>query len=299
ESARGTRPDKPGQEMTARDTEIAEALQEGVVFYPGLGPRRILGEGGRVAGLELSPIVALTYDRGGRYKPVFGQNGSAVLEADMVFLAVGQEADSSFADVGAFHELPRQGVFVCGDLAGAGHVVEAVASGQKAALAIHKYLGGEGSLGLGEPRPIVPVHHHEKSDTFTKRLTIGRILPPILPVGDRLKDMEPVEGSYSEKVARRQAERCIDCTISPMIGPYHPCNACGDCLDVCPTECISMRFMNKKDLSLNNEDPVEEAEGGGPWVGLMVNEEECVHCGACAEACWSDAICMVRFKEVE
>ncbi|OHB94434.1 MAG: hypothetical protein A3E19_05350 [Planctomycetes bacterium RIFCSPHIGHO2_12_FULL_52_36] len=314
ESARGTKPGRPGQEMTAEDTEIAEALQEGVVFYPGLGLRRILGERGRVAGLELAPVVALDRDGGGRYKPVFGQNGSSVIEADTVFLAIGQEPDPALlqnsefgvrsAELGIPHSASRiphslgDGVFVCGDLAGAGHVVEAVASGQKAALAIHNYLGGKGSLGLGELRPVVPVHHHEKSDTFTRRLTIGRILPPIAPTGARLRSMDPVEGSYSDKVARRQAERCLDCTVSPMIGPYHPCNACGDCLDVCPTECLSLRFMNNKDLSLG-DGWIEEAEGEGPWVGLIMNEKECVHCGACAEACWSDAINMVKFKEVE
>src|SRR3989338_7550231 len=79
ESARGTKPGRLGQEMTAEDTEIAEALQEGVVFYPGLGPRRILGERGRVAGLELAPVVALDRDGGGRYKPVFRQNGSSII----------------------------------------------------------------------------------------------------------------------------------------------------------------------------------------------------------------------------
>lgn len=311
EVAKRTRPGGPEQEMPAEDVEVAEAIHEGVVFYPGFGPRRILGEDGKVVGLELAPVIELTYDKRGRYKPVFGQNGSTVMEADTVLLAMGQEPDLSFltegsnlvvktegSEIKAPFLTSKDGVFVCGDLAGAGYVIEAVASGQKAAVAIHNYMGGQGSLGLGERRPVVAVHYHEKEDTFAKRLTVSRMLPPIMPVGARLKGMEPVEGSYSEKVARRQADRCLDCTVSPMIGPYHPCNACGDCLDVCPTECLSLRFMNKKDLAADNG-VIEEAEGEGPWVGLIINEEECVHCGACAEACWADAIYMVRFEEIE
>ncbi|HHT9119572.1 MAG TPA: FAD-dependent oxidoreductase [Candidatus Hypogeohydataceae bacterium YC41] len=311
EAARGTRPGTPEQEMQADDTEIAEALQEGVIFHPGLGPRRILGEVGKVEGLELAPVIGLNYDKEGRYKPIFGQNSSTFIEADTVFLAMGQEPDLSFMngvsdlatgtkrlEAGAKFVASKEGIFVCGDLAGTGHIVEAVASGQKAALAIHDYLGGKGSLGLGELRPVVPVHHHEKGDTFTKKLTISRMLPPVTPVSERLKSMEPMEGCYSEKVARRQGDRCLDCTVSPVIGPYHPCNACGDCLDACPTECLSLRFMNKKDLS-SADGGVEEVEGEGPWVGLIIDEELCVHCGACAEACWADAIHMVRFKEME
>lgn len=311
ETAGGARPKRPEHEMQAEATEVAEALQEGVVFYPGLGPKRILGEGGKVAGLELAPMVALNYDKKGLCKPIFGQNGSTVIEADTVFLAMGQESDLSFLQGGSGPVTKRErlevdmqfvtardGVFVCGDLAGADSVVEAVASGQKAALAIHNYLGGQGFLGLGEPRPVVPVHHHEKGDTFTKRLTISRILPPAAPVGARLKGMGPVEGSYSEKVARRQGDRCLDCIVSPMIGPYNSCEACGGCVDVCPTECLSLRFMNKKDLSYHNG-RLEEAEGDEPWVGLIINEDQCVHCGACAEACWADAIYMVRFKEID
>jgi NADPH-dependent glutamate synthase beta subunit-like oxidoreductase len=311
EAPKGSRPERPEEEIQAEEAEIAEAVQEGVVFHPGFGPRRIIGEGGRVAGLELAPVVALNYDKEGRYKPVFGQNGSTIMEADTVFLAVEREADLSFlqgrndllkeieqSGAGVQFVASREGVFFCGDMAGTCNVVEAVASGQRAAQAIHSYLGGKGSLGLGGPRPVVPVPHHEKGDTFARRLTIGRILPPAVPVSDRLKGMGPVEGIYSDKVARKQGDRCLDCAVSPMIGPYHPCTACGDCLDVCPTECLALRFMNQKDLSSENGS-IEEAEGEGPWVGLIIDEGECVHCGACAEACWSDAIHMVRFKEME
>ncbi len=309
EVAKGAKKEKPLPEMTAEGNEIAEAVQEGIAFYPGLGPKQILGEGGKVVGVELAPVEDLSFDNKGGYKPVFKQNGSSIIEANTVLLAVGQEPDwSSFQGEentlkrigelegkGPFANL-MDGVFLCGDLSGTGNVIEAIASGQKGAFTIHKHLGGEGSLGLGEPRPLVPVHHHEKSDTFANRLSIGRVLPPIVPAKVRQDSMEPVEGSYSEKVARRQAERCLNCIVSPMVGPYNPCNACGDCIDVCPTECIHLRFINKKDLS-SGDGPIEEAYGEGPWVGLMIDEEKCVHCGACAEACWADAIYMVKFEE--
>lgn len=44
------------------------------------------------------------------------------------------------------------------------------------------------------------------------------------------------------------------------------CDACGDCLDECPVECIAE---------------------GTPYV---IDQEECTDCGACMDVCPNDAI---------
>lgn len=309
EAAKGSRPLNPKDEMPADESEISEAKKEGVVFRTHLGPEEIQGEDGRVTGVKLR-AVSMAYDSEGRLNPVYKSGKGQLMKADMVILAMGRELDMSFAErseglmPGAEGGLridpstmktPKRGVFACGDMTKAGHIVDAVASGQRAAQAIHEYLGGTGSLGLGNSNGIEPVHYHERHDVFAIRCSIWRRLPPILPPKKRLGSMALVEGSYSDYEARRQGQRCLDCSVSPMISPYHPCTLCGDCEDSCPAECIHMRFINKADLN----GTVDGVEGDGPWVSLIIDDNECVHCGACAEACWADSIYMVRFKEKE
>ena len=52
------------------------------------------------------------------------------------------------------------------------------------------------------------------------------------------------------------------------------CTRQGDCVDVCPTECI-----------------VPGAKGDSEWGGrFYIDPEECIDCGACAPDCPVDAI---------
>lgn len=317
EAAKGSKPDRPQEEVSAHPSDIATAEEEGIAFYTSLGPRQIVGENGWIKAVELRDVRTV-YNGDGQFNPVFEEGEGATLEADTLILALGQDWDSSSLKGSGLEpkegiENPLQelgidpktlmashpGVFFCGDAVGSRNIVEAMASAQKAAQSIHLYLGGSGYLGLNGPSQIVPVKHHERMDRFLIRTSIKRMLPPIAPVETRRKSLkEPLERSYSDHVGREQGERCLDCSISPVIGPYYPCHVCGDCLDVCPTECLSLRFMNKQDIGAANG-KLKEAEGEGPWVGLLIDEELCIHCGMCAEACPADAISMIKFEEVE
>lgn len=55
----------------------------------------------------------------------------------------------------------------------------------------------------------------------------------------------------------------------PAFVDIEKCEACEDCLPVCPTECISMVDAKAK-----------------------VNEDECADCSACVDVCPSQAISM-------
>lgn len=309
EVARGKEQYSPKDEMPAEVSEVSEGKKEGVVLRTSLSPEEILGERGRVKGLRVRPISAV-YDNYGRFNPTY-KGKDRVLEADTVILGLGQELDTAFMRGKEDFELSaegllkadpetamtsKKGVFSCGDMVKSGYIVDAIASGQKAAQSIHQHLGGTGSLGLDSPQKIEPVHHHEKHDTWATRCSIWHSLPPMLPAKKRRGDMALVEGSYSNFEAKRQGQRCIDCSVSPMISPYNPCVICGSCEDACPAECIHLKLMNKADFNgLHKE--VDGADGDGPWVSLVIDDAECIHCGACAEACWEDSIYMVKYEE--
>ncbi len=316
EAVKGSKPFSREDEMPADASEISDAGSEGVVFCTSLAPEEIVGGPDGVKGVKVRAVDTV-YDEGGRFNPSYKNTKARILGADTVILGLGQELDPSFAggkkglDIGKDGLLKvdpdssmtsQKGVFACGDMSKSGHIVDAIASGQKAAQSIHQHLGGKGSLGLDNMQDVEPVHYHAREDTWAVRCSIWHSLPPKLsPNGWSFKKrklgMELIEGSYSNFEAKRQGQRCVDCGISPVISPYHPCTLCGGCADACPAECLSLKFMNKSDFNgLNRE--IDGADGDGPWVSLVIDDTECIHCEMCAEACGEDSIRMVRYEEV-
>ena len=81
--------------MPADREEIREAQNEGIVIHAGRGPQRILGEGGRVTGLETIECAAI-FDAQRRFNPTFVPGTELAIAADTVVLAIGQTCDLSF-----------------------------------------------------------------------------------------------------------------------------------------------------------------------------------------------------------
>ncbi|KAA3643851.1 MAG: hypothetical protein DWQ07_17195 [Chloroflexi bacterium] len=79
-------------ELPASRFELEEAEEEGIHITPRLGPVRVLGENGRVTGLEVIDVAAV-FDDVGRFNPRFVPGTNQVLECDSVILAIGQTAD--------------------------------------------------------------------------------------------------------------------------------------------------------------------------------------------------------------
>jgi len=143
--------------MPAHPDEVREAEEEGIALAPRRGPKAILGENGHVAALETLDVESV-FDEKGRFDPKFVPGSEKRLEADTIILAVGQQPDT--ACLSGDPEItitPRglvavesrtlattmPGVYCGGDLAfGPRIVIEAVADGKRAALAIHESLRG-------------------------------------------------------------------------------------------------------------------------------------------------------------
>jgi heterodisulfide reductase subunit A len=133
------------EEMPADQEEVEEALHEGVRIQFLTAPVRMIGEEGRVRGLECVRTELKEADASGRRRPVPVQGSEFVLHADTVIAAVGQAPDYDL--VGSM-EMDRESlrtsekdVFVAGDfVTGPTTVVEAMASGKKAAQAADEFL---------------------------------------------------------------------------------------------------------------------------------------------------------------
>jgi len=138
--------------MPAHEWEIDEIVAEGVELDPSWGAKALLGEDGRVTGVELIRCKSV-FDANGRFNPVFDEKTTQTVEVDTVITAIGQVPDLDFIgrDIGIFKgaiqadpytmETSLPGVFAGGDAAsGTASLIEAVTDGLAAAGSILRYL---------------------------------------------------------------------------------------------------------------------------------------------------------------
>ena len=141
------------EEMPADEVEIVEGEEEGIIRHNRLGPKEFLfrEENGQkvVAGVRFRRVVSV-FDANRRFAPVYDDSETVDVEADTVLLSVGQMADLSFlGDVSRLQVDPETcetgtpGVFAAGDVAyGARLMIDAIASGKKAARGVYRFLTG-------------------------------------------------------------------------------------------------------------------------------------------------------------
>ncbi|MGN0157852.1 MAG: FAD binding domain-containing protein [Brotaphodocola sp.] len=83
-------------EMTADETEIKMAQEEGVEIFNGWGLGRVLTDAaGKVTGLETKKCLAVR-DEHGRFAPEYDENDTMTVKSDFIILATGQKVDISF-----------------------------------------------------------------------------------------------------------------------------------------------------------------------------------------------------------
>jgi len=288
------------QEMPASPEEIAAAEEEGITFVPGKGPKQFLGTGGKVAALQTHDVASV-FDEHGRFNPTFLPDTDRQIDCDTVILAVGQAPDlSALAGDGDIATTPRglvqveartlattkPGVFCGGDLAfGPRSIIEATADGKRAALAIHRSLGG-GAL----PRPPLRFRRLKLSRWAEDYDRVPRQPIPCLPV-QRRTGFREVELDYSEPQARTEGRRCLWCNVSPIFDS-EKCILCGGCVDICPENCLKLTRLDRLD-GVPGLEALRAALDVTPAGGAILKDEErCIRCGLCADRCPTGAVTM-------
>jgi NADPH-dependent glutamate synthase beta subunit-like oxidoreductase len=145
------------EEMPADREEINDALREGIKIEFLTAPKKMLVSGEKVKGLECIKTELRDADQSGRKRPVPVEGSEFVIEAGTIISAVGQQPDhepvlSGLASGRKALSIDREtlqanldGVFAAGDfVTGPSTVVEAMASGKKAAQAVDRYLEAKG-----------------------------------------------------------------------------------------------------------------------------------------------------------
>jgi 2-oxoacid:acceptor oxidoreductase delta subunit (pyruvate/2-ketoisovalerate family) len=228
--------------------------------------------------------------------PALGQ------EADLSFLDSQIDSARGLIVIDAAGATSRQSVFAGGDAAtgrsapsavpprraagpngggrperGAGTVAYAIGSGKRAALAIDRLLNGQSLEGF----PALGEHVHVAARDVDPRVVPFEDInlayfssEPRTPQGqrtaaERVKDFQEVNLGFSEREARREAERCLSCGT---------CNQCDTCWLYCPDVCIRRR---------------DHAAPPGPGhTAYEFDYDYCKGCGVCAQECPREAIDM-------
>jgi glutamate synthase (NADPH/NADH) small chain len=144
------------EEMPARKEEIHHAVEEGIDFNLLCNPTRVLGDNGRVSGIECIKMELGEPDSSGRRRPVPIDGSEFTIDADMVIIAIGTNPNPIIAsdtkdlktqswggiivdDETGETSIP--GVYAGGDaVTGAATVIKAMGAGKLAAENMHKYM---------------------------------------------------------------------------------------------------------------------------------------------------------------
>lgn len=146
-------------EMPARVEEVHHAKEEGIHFDLLTNPVQILGEEGRVVGMECIRMELGEPDASGRRSPVEQVGSEFVLDVDAVIMSLGTSPNPLIRSTTPGLEAnkkgclvveedgvttTREGVFAGGDaVTGAATVILAMGAGKTAAEKIHAYLIGK------------------------------------------------------------------------------------------------------------------------------------------------------------
>jgi heterodisulfide reductase subunit A-like polyferredoxin len=241
------------REMPANEEELVEAEHEGIKIQYLVTPVRILGEDGRVSGMECIQMELGAPDASGRRRPIAIEGSRFTIDVDTVILAIGQSPDLALLpEDSRFQVSPRgtlvvdgkslatsmPGVFAGGDaVLGPATVVQAIAAGHRAAIAIDSYLRDEMIPPEQEPLPTITVEDVDLRGKERK----NRVTMPTVAPEERLTDFREVNLGLSAEMAIEEAKRCLNCGR---------CSGCRECEKVCQAKAINHE-MKEEFLSLN------------------------------------------------
>lgn len=289
--------------------EFEEAQREGIIFHPQRGPKRFIGENGKLRVIEFVGVKR-TYDEEGRFSPVYDETFSERMDVDSIILAIGQQTDLSFIkpsdgiDVtpgklikvnSETLETTAKGIFAGGDAAfGPRNIIDAVANGKRAALSIDEYLrGAKAEVSYTLEVEKIPTRRFSRPKDFEQH---PRQAPPTIDL-NRRTGISEVESGYTEQQARIQAERCLSCHIQ-TIYDAEKCVMCNRCVDVCPEYCLKMVPFAQLDLDESTLSRLAEQYSLDPLLpmtAMIKDDDTCIRCGLCALRCPTDAMTMEVF----
>jgi len=281
--------------MPAHPEELSAAAAEGVRVVDRLLPEALRVDGGLI--LVMRCVEEVLQGASGSYSFRTGEQTSIHGPFEHVIYAVGQQAELGWVPEavldggrirsGAFGETEEPGIFAGGDAAGTYNVVNAIASGKRAAIGIDSFLRGWSlecvaeRIGVGPDGPLsmrayIDLREGLPVTPAAQPVKLEHINLAYFPKAPRAQQFvrEGVQGfrevnlALSRTAAEDEAERCFNCGL---------CNMCGNCFHFCPDSAVLRRHG---------------------W-GFEIDLDHCKGCGVCVEECPRGAMKMVPEAEAE
>ena len=234
------------ENMPASKEEIAEALEEGIELNCGWGPKEVLEEDGKVAGVVFKKCIRVL-DEQGRFSPEYDEEQTVTIPCKHVIFSVGQAIEwGNMLDNLNLKRRPNGGaladkltyqtsepdIFVGGDVyTGPRFAIDAIAAGREGAISLHRYVHENCTLTIGRNRrDFVELDKNNISvDSYD---TSKRQIPAKADEKAQAATFRDLSHSLTEEQVKAETSRCLSCGAS-VVDP-NKCIGCG----VCTTKCV-------------------------------------------------------------
>jgi NADPH-dependent glutamate synthase beta subunit-like oxidoreductase len=235
-------------DLLAFTQEVESAISEGVNLECSWGHPELVFEGEKLSVVTFQRCLKV-FDESGCFGPLFDDSQIKKMDADTVIIAIGQLPDVALLEsagvlehgVLTYNPLTLQTkekkIFIAGDAqSGPSSVVEAMASGRRAAESADRFLKGEHlEFGRRYPGPIETEFEIEiKRGSKDSRTNIPKC--EFKGKGN----FEEMERVLDEISARREAKRCYSC--GEPFGKYRTCWFCLPCEVECPHKALYVQI---------------------------------------------------------
>ena len=234
------------ENMPASKEEIAEALEEGIELNCGWGPKEVLEEDGKVAGVVFKKCIRVL-DEQGRFSPEYDEEQTVTIPCKHVIFSVGQAIEwgdmldnldlkrrpngGALADK-LTYQTSESDIFVGGDVyTGPRFAIDAIAAGREGAISLHRYVHENCTLTIGRNRrDFVELDKNNISvDSYD---TSKRQIPAKADEKVQAATFRDLSHSLTEEQVKAETSRCLSCGAS-VVDP-NKCIGCG----VCTTKCV-------------------------------------------------------------
>ena len=234
------------EDMPASKEEIAEALEEGIELNCGWGPKEVLEDDGKVAGVVFKKCIRVL-DEQGRFSPEYDEEQTVTIPCKHVIFSVGQAIEwGDMLDNLDLKRRPNGGalankltyqtsepdIFVGGDVyTGPRFAIDAIAAGREGAISLHRYVHENCTLTIGRNRrDFVELDKNNISvDSYD---TSKRQIPAKADEKAQAATFRDLSHSLTEEQVKAETSRCLSCGAS-VVDP-NKCIGCG----VCTTKCV-------------------------------------------------------------
>ena len=250
------------EEMPTVPDEKNAGIADGVVINNSWAPKAILGEGGKVTGIELMRCVSVR-DANGKFAPVYDENETITVPCSNVLVAIGQR--SVYGDVLAgtaaetadgrliahdavTFQSNEPDIFVGGDCAtGPKYTIDAIATGREGAVSIHRFVNKGQTLTIH--RNTREFKELNKDDIVLPTEKIKKPARAAVAIDSKkVRTMQDDRVTFTEEQIRSEASRCLSCGRS-VVDP-NKCIGCGICTTKCEFDAIHLKRVRPQNSKM-------------------------------------------------